>query len=571
MVNLNAEQLISEAPTIAGESSTLPRSHGWTGSFNAGVLNCYFVDDMLPGDIVSIRASFFARMTTPYYPVYGDIFIDQYFFFVPTRLVLPGEWQRFNGENEVSAWVDSTAPTKLPEIDATSTHRYTGDLAHQMGITPRMPSAAASLGYGKVLSLPFRAYRLIGNSWFRNENYTAPKLINFGISDDTDYTLFDLYPVTRAKDFFGTLLPDQQKGTAVKIALKGYAPVYPIAELGAINTAMMADTRLDNLKWTNKANGNQITTDSVLGIISTGSTYTRGVNGNTSSVNAVPRNLAANFNKFYDDNTGVGVGIDVAELRQKFQLQRCLERLARSGSRYVESIRAFFGIVSPDARQQRPELLAHRRVHVRMMDVTQSAPQVVGEQATPLGTVGAYSKTADNQLAFTHSFSEHGYLLGVFCARHARSYSQGQPRLFQRKTYGDYYLPPFAHVSEQPVPKWRIYSEGSDGNDIIGFQEAWSDGYRYFESVNCGLLDPGAELDSSGDPSGLGAVWTYGDYYKTSPTIGIGSSWFFEGDAEIKRTLAIQNEDQFIADVWFDYKHTRKMPVHSVPGLVDHF
>lgn len=567
MINLNAEQHISEAPVVSGEHSTFDRSHGWTGSFNAGKLNCYFIDEMLPGDVVDLRSSFFCRMTTPFYPVYGDCFIDQYFFGVPLRLVW-NQWKEFNGENNTSAWVGS-GPANVPLIDATSSHRSTGDLAHQMGISPRIPGAASLLGYGLISSMPFRAVRLIENEWFRNQNLQAPKLINFSSSNDTDYTLFDLPDVTRAKDLFGTLLPGTQKGNAVQIALTGYMNVYPTGDFTKNLSPANSDVSSAGIRWQSSV-GTDVGANFSIGTASVSSNGNSGSKSDSgyTSVRPIPVNLIAD-----GSHASSNFGINVNDLRQSIALQRTLERWAYSGSRYIETIRAFYHIISPDARQQRPELLAHRRTHVRMLDVTQSAPQVVGQTATPLGTVGAYSKTADNQLAFTASFTEHEYLIGLFCCRHSRSYSQGVPALFERKVFSDFYLPTLAHIGQVPVRKYRIFAEDSGnpsfGNDILGYADAWDDGYRYFESINTGLLDPAAELDASGDPSGLGAVWTYGDFYKSSPFLS--ASWIVEGDAEIKRTLAIQNEDQFIADVWFDYKHTRPMPTHSVPGLMDHF
>lgn len=220
-----------------------------------------------------------------------------------------------------------------------------------------------------------------------------------------------------------------------------------------------------------------------------------------------------------------------------------------------------FGVISPDARQQRPELLGHKRVHIRSNEVVQSAPTESG--LTPFGTVGAYSKTVNNDFAFKKSFSEHGTLLILMAIRHNRSYSQGIPKMFNRKTFGDFYLPALAHLGEMPVYKWQIYADGNTvtDTDIFGWQEAWSE-LRFKPSINTGLMDPSVT-------GTIGNIWTYGDVYNTAPTLS--DSWMQEGDTEIDRTLAVQNQDQFIGDFYFDYKHTRCMPVYSVPGLVDHF
>lgn len=228
-----------------------------------------------------------------------------------------------------------------------------------------------------------------------------------------------------------------------------------------------------------------------------------------------------------------------------------------------------FGVISPDARQQRPELLGHHRVRIRMTDVPQSGSTVSG--STPLGTVGAYSKTIDNEFMFSKAFSEHGTLFILYTIRHARSYSQGIPKQFSRKTFGDFYLPALAHLGEMPVYTSEIYADGStvDDDDIFGYQEAWAS-LRYNPNRNSGYMDPAVTYT-------LGDIWTYGDVYSSAPTLS--ASWMNEGQNEVIRTQAVQYLDPssqvpypaFIGDFYVDYQHTRCMPVYSVPGLVDHF
>lgn len=230
-------------------------------------------------------------------------------------------------------------------------------------------------------------------------------------------------------------------------------------------------------------------------------------------------------------------------------------------SRYTEFVRSMFGVISPDARQQRPELLGHNRVHIRMTEVPQTGPTVSG--TTPLGSVGAYSKTVDNGFMFNKAFTEHGTLFILYTVRHNRSYSQGIPKQFTRKTFGDFYLPALAHLGEMPVYTYQIYADGSSvtDDDIFGYQEAWAE-YRFMPSRNSGYMDP-AVTGTVGD------VWTYGDVYSSAPTLS--DSWMREGQTEIARTMAVPSEPMFIGDFYVDYKHTRCMPVYSVPGLVDHF
>lgn len=570
MPNLNAEAHFAQSPLgVDIKRSKFDRSCSWKGSYNAGKLNCMFVDEILPGDTVDMKVSRLDRMTTPLFPVMDDAFIDQYFFFVPNRLVWD-HWKEFNGENNSSAWIQPTAYT-VPTIDASDSSRDYGDLAEQMGVP--IPFSGGGVDYFNVNSLPFRAYRLIWNDWFRDQNTQAPKLVNTG-DTETDVTLFDLLSVNRIHDRFGSALPGPQKGEAVNIALSGFLHVYPSDTHSLTDSSFMTlfdgpdDFTINGaqLNW-GLVNGNvysKVSGGAYRNLILSPSSNTSdpafssfsvGSSSGASSYPLLPDNLVAGQGA---ENT---LGIDVNTLRLAIQTQRILEKLAIGGSRYTEFVRSMFGVISPDARQQRPELLAHRRVHVRMNEVTQNSPTL--DNTTPLGTVGAYSKTVDNNLAFTHSFTEHGYLFGLFCVRHNRSYSQGIPRMFSRKTFGDFYLPALAHIGEQPIYTYEIFADPDtvDSSEIFGYQEAWSE-YRYKPSINTGLLNPQ-------NADGIGDVWTYGDYYTETPILS--DEWMQEGDEAIQRTLAVQDEDQFIGDVYFSYQHTRCMPVYSVPGLVDHF
>lgn len=557
MPNLNAEAHFAESPLgVDIGRSTFDRSHNWKGTFNAGKLNCVLVDEILPGDDVAMRVSELVRMTTPLVPTMDDCYLDLTAFFVPYRLVW-SHWKEFNGENNSSAWIQPTTYT-VPTINAFGTHRSVGDLGHQMGIPP-VTSPSMTTTYQYVHALELRSYREIWNTWWRDQNTQAPKLVNTG-DMESDTTLFQLLPVDRVHDMFGSCLPGPQKGAAVQIALSGFANVYPTSD--STKNLSVADPR-----WSSK-----VSTGGIYWVQSTGSSlgsnYNLGTaavqnNGNSGSVSSTgftgPRPVPSNL--IVGDGVGNSFGIDVNELRLAVQTQRILEKLSLGGSRYVEFCRAMFGVISPDARQQRPELLGHKRVHIRSNEVVQSAPTETG--LTPFGTVGAYSKTVNNDFAFKKSFTEHGTLFVLACIRHNRSYSQGIPKMFSRKTFGDFYLPALAHIGEQPVYKWQIYADGNtvSDTDIFGYQEAFCE-LRFKPSINTGLMDPAVT-------GTIGNIWTYGDVYSAAPTLS--DSWMQEGDTEIYRTLAVQNQDQFIGDFYFDYKHTRCMPVYSVPGLVDHF
>lgn len=551
-MNLNNEAHFAQSPLgVDIPRSTFDRSFSTKGSCKSGKINCTFVDEILPGDTVDLKQTILSRMTTPYYPVMDNCTMDRYVFFVPNRLVWK-HWKEFNGENNTSAWTQ-TEQYIVPQINAkdqvvgTSHTRLQNDLAHQMGI-PLVISEDNKL----VNALPFRAYRLIYNEWFRDQNTQDPKLIEFG-DNETDYSLFKLENACRIHDYFGSCLPDTQKGNAVRIALSGYLPV--TTKSTPVVYGAQAPMRLSKCSdGTSQSNPGQLGTLS--GQVYETDTSFPGLGG-TVYIN----NLIA------DAGTSLGntMGIDVNALRLAVQTQKILEKLAVGGSRYVEFIKSMFGVTSPDARQQRPELLGYSRCNLNMQEVTQTSPWIPSEtQTSPLGTQGAYSKTVDGGLTFSHSFTEHGYLIGLMVIRHNRTYSQGINRMWKRRTMTDFYLPALAHIGEQPVYKYEIYANASGNNNgIFGYQEPFAD-YRFKPSIASGEMD--ASISGS-----LGEAWSYADVYDDEHIPTLSAGWMSEGDQEVARTLTVTDKDQFIYDCWTSYKHTRCMPVYGTPGLVDHF
>lgn len=546
-MDLNAERHFSQVPDTFVDHSKFSRPYDWTCTVNAGVLNCFYWDEAIPGDVYNIKTSQLCRMTTPIFPVMDTCFLDVYYFFVPFRLVYSRTKEMF-GENTSTYWTPSTTyncPTIATIYFGT---RSPGDLFHQMGV-PLTVSASV----GSINVMPFRSVRLIWNEFFRDQNTEAPYLLNTG-SVDTDSTLNTLYPVNRVHDMFGSCLPLPQKsGSTVSVGIEGTAPVvtqaaaFASANLNAyalkFNTTSMATASAGNLGI--GASGNAVDTT--------------GTNTNTNGV--LPSNLYADASKI-----AANMSIDVNALRESVQMQKILEKLARFGSRYTEVLKGVYGVISDDARLQRPEFLGGERWYLNMADNVQTSASVSGQ--TPIGTISGYSKTAGMGAQFSYSVREHGYVIGVTCIRHNRSYSQGLNRQFFRTGMFSFYSPALAHIGEQPVYQKEIYAASVTPNDPFGYQEAWYE-YRYKPSINAGLMDPGASVDSSGDPSSLGAFWTYGDWYKTTPTLS--ASWMHEGNQAVERTLAVKNEDQFILQIHVDNEHVRPMPVYSVPGFVDHF
>lgn len=584
MPNLNAEQHFAQAPlSVNTESSVFDRSTNWKGTFDAGQLVPFLVDEALPGDVYNGKITELIRQTGLIAPVMDNLRADTAVFFVPNRMLWE-HWKQFCGENDVSEWTQTTEYT-IPTLDCAMTTtvgqntvqlRKTGDVPHCMGIplpfnnTGAVYTYAKTMGNYNVNALPFRAYRKIWNEYWRDQNTQAPKLINYG-DTETDSSYYDLLPVNRIHDYFGSCLPSTQKGDAVAVALTGFANVFPTSDSSKNLKLLDSDTQsLDSrissggILWKN-ANDGTIAANASIGTASVQN------NGNSGSMNGsgytaarpIPANLIID-GELNADN----LGVSIESLRVAIATQRLLETLAVGGSRYIEVIKSLFGITSPDARQQRPELIAWNSEYINTQEVTQTSET----GTTPLGTQAAYSKTISDGTTFNYSCTEHGYLIACVCVRHNRSYSQGINKMWYRQSFTDFYNPLFAHLGEMPVYTREIFAgtpsvqgNGTGDQPIFGYQEAWAD-YRFKPSINCGYLDPSVYLT-------MGKIWTYGDVYGSAPTLS--DSWMQEGNTEVANTQAVHYLDanqsvpapQFLADIFISLKHQRPMPVYSIPEL----
>lgn len=596
MSNMMTEQHFSQAPlSVDAKSSVFDRSTNWKGTFKAGKLIPIFVDDALPGDVYNGKITELIRQTSLIAPVMDDCRVDTSVFFVPNRMLWE-HWKEFCGENDVSAWTQETQyymPTldcaTGGTIDGVTYARSEGDAPHCMGVPlpwyyDNDPDSATygqnvpytngiSAGNFKVDAAPFRAYRKIWNEFWRDENTQDPKLISYG-DTETDYSYYDLLPVNRFHDYFSSCLPDSQKGNAVSVALTGFANVYPTGD---------SSTNLSNASWLNAIGNNVISDGGILWKNATGTNIAANAsigtasvqhNGNSGSSNStgytaarpIPSNLIIGYSPNLQDPSDADdlnhLGIDIESLRVAIATQRLLQTLAVGGSRYIEIIKSLFGITSPDARQQRPELIAWDSQYINTTEVTQTSET----GSTPLGTQGAYSKTLNSGCSFNYSATEHGYLMAFICVRHSRSYAQGINRMWFKREFADFYNPLFSALGEQPVYKKELYvGAGRDSAlnpQIFGYQEAWS-WLKYKPSITCGLLDPTVQ-------GTLGTVWTYTDRYVNGTAPTLSDAWMQEGDTEIESTQAVQNQPQFMADIHIALKHQRPIPIYCIPQLEAH-
>lgn len=568
-MNRNAESHFALAPaTMDLQRSQFDRSHGNTFTCNFGELIPCYIEEVLPGDTFNVKSSKVVRLQTLLKPVMGNMYLDTYYFFVPNRLVWD-HWKEFCGESN-QAWTP-LVEYSIPQIAIPEGGFEFGSLADYLGVPPKRGyfDNGNPLHRGSVSHLPFRAYAKIVDDWFRNQNLEDPINIYTGDAVTEGSTSVDselinghnLYIAGKYHDMFTSCLPAPQKGPAVEVPLSwqsGVAPVVPLKSNMFVPDQYSNPVAIQLYDHSiNQPDGSGYM---IAKPLDSGGIGDIGVGPNPSSGQVT-------YDAAYFTNLGIDASmmaditgtVSVSDMRMSFAIQRYYEKLARGGSRYIEILKSMFNVTSPDARLQRSEYLGGNRMPISVSQVTNNAESV----DNPLGNVGALSLTNDINNDFIHSFTEHGYVIGVCVARYEHSYPQGLPRHFSRKDKFDFYWPCFANISEQPIKRSEIYLEENPAVNVMtfGYQEPWAH-YRYgFNSVH-GEMRPD-------HPQTL-ASWNLSDDYASRPFLS--HEWAMEDKTNVDRTLAVTSEvaDQLLIDMWFNNMATRPMPMYSIPGLIDH-
>lgn len=536
-------------PRIERPRSKFDRSHQLLTTINEGELVPIYCDEVLPGDTAQVRLNGLIRMSTPIYPIMDNCYMDTYFFFVPCRLLWE-HWENMFGENDTNYWAEKTEYS-TPKTKISGTGIQSGTIGDYFGIPTKVPL--------EVNALPARAYAMIYNEWFRDENLEAPIMIGYKKTDDggtssdpevdgakyanePDFTATEsegaLYATKPAKagkfhDYYTSCLPSPLKSEPVEITMTGNAPIRGYSNLDYKNVIEKNISPVINGTLTG---GGEVSVTPSYTVFKNAQGGTGYLGADLSSVDA----------------------ISIQDLRMAIALQHIFEADARNGTRYREFLSGTWGVTSPDSRLQIPEYIGGERIAINVNQVVQTS-QTDPKTGQALGNTAAYSLTTCSKQMVDYAATEYGFIIGLAVVRVEHSYQQGLATKWTRGGRFTYYDPRLAALGEQPVYNREIYAQGTpEDEELFGYQEAWAD-YRYKPSYVTGEM-------RSNYKTSLDA-WHYADYYNELPRLS--AEWIQEGTQNIDRTIAVTSEKshQFLCDFYFTEDWFREMPIYSIPGI----
>lgn len=547
--NMPPQKDFSKVPQIKSsqQRSVFDRSHTHKTTFQAGYLIPFLLDEILPGDTVKLAVTFFSRIFAPLiYPVMDNLHMDFHYFFVPNRLLWEN-WENFQGASEDPEWDrDYSSDYTIPTVTSVATGFARDTVYDYMGYpTETLAAKTAS-------NLPARAYRLIYNEWYRDQNLQDSEFFEKDDGPDLWGNYKDLLKRGKRHDYFTSCLPEPQKGTAVGISLTGEADVW-----GDGKTLGLYDGNLTERVglFQDSGSGSAEFSETV---------YNQNVGTAVGVQDPTTNNVGLGVVEQGDGVSGLVADLTSAsailinDLRESLAIQQMLELDARGGTRYVEILKSRFGVTSPDYRLQRPEYLGGGSFPMNVNVVQQTSRSDSGEDS--LGTLAAHASAGGSHNGFSKSFVEHGYVLGIVSVRADLTYQEGLPRMLSRSTRYDFYEPVFANLGEQEVLSQEIYCDGqSADSNVFGYQERWAE-YRYFPSKITGYF-------RSNVGEGLDSYHLSQEFNPSRPTL---STSFIEETPpmnRIMRTGIIENQPDILFDSFISLKHARPLPVYSVPGL----